>query len=136
MAIYSHPKPPRGTALLERRRKRLDKDAALREAYAEVDKRDGRICRVTGRLTIRGAVDPSSRREHHHLAGRRVRPEWRHDPNRIILVCAEAHQLITGGYLTVEGTDATGVLRFHWHGLEPKDRPFEIRSRRMSQQEE
>jgi len=54
------------------------------------------------------------RREHHHLKGRNVRPEWVTRPERIILVCKEAHELITAGFIEVEGTDARKVVRFHW----------------------
>ena len=133
---YCQPKPQRGTAMLERRKRRLTKADDLREAYALVDARDGGVCRVTGRYTVSGAPDARVRREHHHLRGRRVRPEWRSDADRIILVCAEAHQLIEGGFLTVEGDNAAGVLRFHWNGIRPSERPFAIKSRRWSQNED
>lgn len=117
--------------VVSRRKRRADAAAALREAYADVDLRDGGICRVTGRFTVPGAPDGRSRREHHHLKGRRVRPEWVTVPKRIVTVCAEAHKLITAGWIAVEGTDATRELRFHWTELAKGKRPFEIVSRRQ-----
>jgi hypothetical protein len=82
-------------------------------------------------------VDARVRREHHHLAGRNVAPEWVTDPHRIITVCSEAHQLITAGWIDVEGDDARGTIRFHWAShVQAKDKPFQIRSRRLSQERE
>lgn len=130
------PKPSKGTSLLARRTRKAEKSAALVEAYAEVDRRDGSICRVTGWFTVPKAANPDQRREHHHLKGRRVRPEWVHKPERIITVAASAHQLITGGYLVVEGDHARKPIFFHWNlpkGMRP---PFAIKSWRWSQQEE
>jgi hypothetical protein len=113
------------------RRKRRAQDAqALQEAYSDVDKREGGFCQVTGRYTLPGAPDARVRREHHHLKGRNVKPEWVTRPERIALVCAEAHALITAGWIAVEGTDARRVLRFHWTELVRGRRPFEIQSRR------
>lgn len=127
------PKPPKGSYLLERRKRKADKAAALDEAYAAVNARDGSICWATGWYTSAGAANTDQRREHHHLSGRRVKPEWRHDPDRIITLCASAHQLVTGGYLVVEGDDARKPIRFHWalpRGMKP---PFLLKSRRKSQ---
>lgn len=117
-------------AMLERRTRKLDKAKLLAEAYAEVDRLDQGICWVTGRTTSPASSDAKTAREHHHLAGRRVRPEWRHDPARIITVCREAHQLITLGKIDVEGLHRKRALFFHWN-LAPKYRPFEIQPKRV-----
>jgi hypothetical protein len=116
--------------VISRRKRRAEESKALTEAYAEVDARDAGICQVTGRYTQPGAIDPRVRREHHHLRGRNVRPEWVTKAEHIVLVCAEAHQLITMGWIAVEGTDARKPLRFHWTDLCKGRRPFEIRARR------
>jgi hypothetical protein len=49
------------------------------------------------------------------LRGRRVRPDWRDKPERICLVSAFVHDLITNGWITVEGTNANQPLFFHWN---------------------
>lgn len=123
------PKPtPR---VVSKHRKRVDADKELREAYADVDQRDGCICWVTGRYTVAGGVDPRTRREHHHLKGRNVKPEWVTRPERIITVCAEAHALITAGWIVVEGCDARKAIFFHWRAdVKPSQRPFTIAGKR------
>lgn len=117
-------------------KKRAADDAALAAAYAEVDLRDGSICWVTGRYAQAGAVDRRVRREHHHLRGRNVKPEWVTDPDRIITVVKEAHDLITSGHIVVEGDDATKPIRFHWREDVPaSSRIFHIKSKRWSANE-
>lgn len=129
----SFAKPAKGTRLLERRARRVERDQALADAYADVDARDAGFCRVTGRYTVPGAPDARVRREHHHLEPRSLSRERRADVSNLITVCAEAHQLIEGGFLIVEGTDASKVLRFHWSERAPSARPFHITSKRWSQ---
>jgi hypothetical protein len=122
---------------IRRHQKRRDKDQALEKAYAEVDARDAFYCRVTGRYTQAGAVDPRVRREHHHLSGRNVAPEDRANPRRIITTCAEVHQLLHAGLLIYEGDDANERLIFTWsERVHPNDRPFHIKSKRWSQNED
>lgn len=124
------PKPaPRA---LTKHAKRKEADQALREAYADVDARDAGYCWVTGRYTSPGAVDARQRREHHHLKGRNVKPEWVTDPRRIITVAADVHQLITCEAITVEGTDARKPMFFHWNPriVKPGKEPFHIKARR------
>lgn len=128
--IRGIPKPlPRAIAKAAKRREGAD---ALEAAYDDVDKRDAGYCWVTGRYTQPGAIDPRVRREHHHLRGRNVKPEWICEPSRIITVCAEAHQLITCGLISVEGDNARATIRFHWNGVPLAQRPFIIKSRRWS----
>jgi hypothetical protein len=122
---------------IRRHVKRRDKTDALLDAYALVDQRDQGYCRVTGRYTMSNAADPRSRREHHHLYGRNARPEFRADASKIVTVCAEAHQLLTAKLLLCEGDNADGRLVFHWsEDVKPTDRPFLIRSKRWSQNED
>ena len=117
-------------------RKRVEADAALAQAYADVDARDAGYCLVTGRYTVPGAVDPRQRREHHHLKGRNVKPEWVTRPERIITVCREAHDLITQGWIVIEGTDARKQLFAHWaEHVKPSMRPFVIKARRRGEPE-
>ena len=133
--------PPRATGTMfksdetpgavKRHQRRKDAAQALEDAYAEVDIRDAGVCWVTGRTTRSKAADARVRREHHHLKGRNVKPEWVDKPERIITVCAEAHDLITQGWIVAEGVDARREIRFHWAAhVKPALRPFHIRSRR------
>jgi hypothetical protein len=124
--MFKHDMEPRVVA----RRKRRAADAkALADAYVDVDHRDAGYCWITGRYTQSGHVDARVRREHHHLKGRRVRPEWIHRPERIVTLCAEAHELVTRGWIAVEGADARKAIFFHWTSL-AKSKPFEIKPRR------
>ncbi len=131
-------KPPKGSGRLERHARRKTEQDALDDAYAEVDQRDASICAVTGRFTKAGAPDARARREHHHLKGRNVRPDWVTVPKRIITVCAEAHQLIEGGFIEVEGEDATKPIFFHWNERMMRGRlkPFRIASKRTQPMED
>ena len=107
---------------------------ALEEAYEVVNKRDGNVCRVTGEYLQPGAVEAKYRREHHHLVPRSRAKGLVAEPSNIVLVSALAHELLTRGWIDCEGTDASGVLRFHWTAL-ATSHPFKIKSRRRSQQE-
>lgn len=104
----------------------------LGDAYAAVDARDKSICWVTGRKTHPKAVSASHRREHHHLKGRRVMPEWVNRAERIITVCAEAHQLITAGWIVVEGTDARKPIFFHYAAhVKPEQKTLVIKRKNV-----
>lgn len=129
-----NPKPPRGSGRLDRHERRRADEQQLLDAYAEVDLRDASICAVTGRFTKPGAPDARVRREHHHLKGRNVRPDWVYVAKRIITVCAEAHDLIEGGFIQVEGTDATKPIFFHWSEqmMRGRIKPFAIKSKRTA----
>lgn len=110
-------------------------DAKLMAAYAEVDRRDQGIDRVTGLLTQPNAFDPAVRRDHHHLAGRNVRPDWVYDAKRIITVSRRTHKLLQKHAIEVEGDDANGRLIFRWNRdlIPVGSEPFRIRSKRRSQ---
>ena len=117
--------------VIERHQRRKQASQALQDAYSDVDVRDGGWCWVTGRYTQSGSPDARNRREHHHLKGRNVKPSWVTEPNRIITVCAEAHQLITNGWIVVEGVDARRAVRFHWRAdIKAAQKPFQIKGRR------
>ena len=127
-------KPAKGSGRLARHERRSAERQALEDAYAEVDLRDQSICAVTGRFTKAKAPDARVRREHHHLKGRNVRPDWVYQARRIVTVCAEAHDLITGGFIEVEGTDATKPLFFHWREdmMRGRLKPFRIVGKRTA----
>ncbi len=125
------PQPKPEPRVVGRHRRRVQADAELDQAYADVDLRDGSICWVTGRFTRLGGLDARIRREHHHLKGRNVAPEWVTDPHRIITVCAEAHTLITHEFIVVEGVDARKPILFHWASwVKPEQKPFRLKSKR------
>jgi len=130
---FKHDETPRA---ITRGKKRAADAKALEDAYADVDRRDGGYCWVTGRYTQSRAADPRVRREHHHLKGRRVRPEWVTKPERIVTVCAEAHQLIGLGWIVVEGCDARKPIFFHWADfVKPQQKTFQIQAQRGARSE-
>lgn len=129
------PRPVNGAAMfksdltpvkVERHNRRQAKQKALEDVYKRVDARDRNTCRVTGRSLTAGAVDSGSRREHHHLVQRSRSRARRADEHNIILVSALAHDLITRGWIAVEGTDARKALFFHWTAL-AKSKPIVIK---------
>lgn len=132
MGRYGVPCPKPEPRAITAREKRLEDEAALDAAYAEVDLRDGPYCRVTGRYTQAGAIDPRVRREHHHLEPRSLKPERIYDPTNIVVVCAEAHQLFKAQWLENEGVNATKPVFFHWNRAfcKPGKEPFVIKARR------
>lgn len=131
MLAFPKPEP----LAIHRAKRKAARETALEQAYREVDLRDQGVCWATGRTTRPGDPDSRVRRDHHHLAGRRVRPDWRHDPRRILTLTAEAHQLVTAGALLVEGDDATKRVLFHWNReiVKPGKEPFRLKSKRWSQ---
>lgn len=134
MSFKPNFKPPKGSGRLDRHERRLTDEEKLLATYAEVDARDGSVCWVTGRFTKPGAPDARARREHHHLKGRNVRPDWVYKAERIITLCAEAHELITGGFIEVEGYDARKPIFFHWREdlMRGRKRPFRIVGKRTA----
>lgn len=128
------PKPAKGSGRLARNERRAAEEKALNDAYELVNVRDGNQCRVTGRFVQAGAVDARVRREHHHLEPRSLSPLRVADPANIILVCAEAHDLITGRFIEVEGDDATKPVFFHWNeeAMKGRIKPFRIVGKRTA----
>lgn len=119
-----------------RKVKKSEKDAALAKAYAEVDTRDSGICWVTGVKTFATHADARFRREHNHLKGRRVKPEWREKPERIITCSALAHSLITLGKIQVSGDDARKPISFAWApGVKPREQVIRIQASRVKASE-
>lgn len=113
---------------VQRWSKKKAKQDKLEDAYAVVNIRDGNKCRITGKPLDAASLDPAHRREHHHLTGRRVRPDWRERPERIILVSKLAHDCITQGWLVIQGTDGRKPIFAHWAShVKPTQRPFQIR---------
>lgn len=75
----------------------IPKDSGFKKKHADrmspvafrkaVWDRDGGRCRATGQRLERGQGDVA------HLKCRRVRPDWKTDPDRAILLSAEMHRL-------------------------------------------
>jgi hypothetical protein len=95
--------------------KRRAFDQALAKAYAEVNLRDANRSRATGRELFPSTTDKKSLREHNHIKGRNVAPEWVTDPARIFLVSTREHRYIHAGDLLFEGDDARKLLVFFWN---------------------
>lgn len=106
---------------LERHRKGVAKDAALEACYAEVDKRDGKRCQVTGVSLTAGAVDDKRRLERNHLKPRSTGPEVRHDADNVLTVSAKVHALMQASALLAvdaKGRKTTRVSKiagFEWN---------------------
>jgi hypothetical protein len=118
--------------VVERHERRKQRQQELEDAYRYVDERDGNRCWVTGTLLSPAAIDPAARREHHHLVPRSRSKALRAVAHNIILVSALAHELITKGWIAVEGDDARRPIFFHYTEL-AKSRPLIIKRRNMSQ---
>jgi hypothetical protein len=134
MTFSTNFKQPKGSARLDRKARKAEEDAALAAAYEIVNQRDANLCRVTGRFLSPSSVMAETRREHHHLQPRSIAPDRIADPSNIILVAAEVHQLITGGFIEIEGKDATKALFAHWNEAAMKGRikPFRIVGKRTA----
>lgn len=84
------PKPVKGKAAKTKKYRRLNADRRFRDAvWAKADGVD----RSTGRPVYRVHADADKRGQVCHLKGRRVRPEWKRDPNRAIVMSDTQHQL-------------------------------------------
>jgi hypothetical protein len=121
---------PKGTPrILEQHRKGVEADAKLAKAYEAVNLRDLNRCVVTGVPLTWPNQDAKRRREHHHLAGRRVQPSWRTNPHRIVLVSGYVHELLTCHALLVLGDDARKPLKFAWNRalISRGKEPFRLR---------
>lgn len=112
--------------VVARATRKKEKADALANAYEVVNRRDGNRCRATGVPLAAGDMDPRHRREHHHLRGRRVRPEWREKPERICLLSGFVHELVERGWIDIEGTDARKPLFFHYTSL-AKSHPIQLK---------
>lgn len=129
------PKPIRGMHTFTRRKTKAQR---LLEAYEVVNRRDGNLSRVSGCYLLPTSADNRQRREHHHLKGRNVRPDWRCAPERIILCSAFEHGLLEHDAILYEGDDARERIVFFWNRekVKPGEEPIRLLSKRWSQNEE
>lgn len=102
-------------AVLDKSSKKSDHEKQLAKAYATVNEREADTCQVSGVKLSPASRDEKRRREHHHLKGRNVKPEWVYDAKRIVLVSAHVHKLLQGKVILVDGTDATKPVVFSWN---------------------
>lgn len=126
-----HPKSAEVPVKVARHQRKAAQAQRLEGAYASVNRREGNRCQASGAPLWAIVVEARYRREHHHIKARRVKPGGREDPDNIVLVSALAHDLITKGWLLVEGEHAPTV-RFRWAaGVKPGQKPFRLRRRRV-----
>ena len=116
-------------AVLERHDKRTEHEKKLAACYAKVDERDESICWVTGVTLTPFAENEKFRREHHHLKGRNVKPEWVYDQARVVTVSSAVHKLLQSHALEAFGTDARKPIYFAWNPnmVDIKRPPFRLR---------
>lgn len=123
-SLFKHQEPDASTS---RKQKQTDAEKKLAAAYAEVDTRDDSVCWVTGRKLSPRGTDEWKVRTHHHLKGRRVKPEWIDKPERIITVSLGVHKQITLGKLKVFGDDTRKPITFAWDAsVKKQDQTFRI----------
>jgi hypothetical protein len=72
--------------------RRAAASTAERQCYADVDKRDGRRCRVCGRQARPGVASMLDRLHHHHMILRSRGGQ--HEPSSVISLCAGCHSEI------------------------------------------
>jgi hypothetical protein len=97
------PKVPRLTRMEEKQARRADAETELRKCYASVDKRDHRVCRVSGLMLTAGAPDPRKRLERHHMVERSIDKTKIADPSNVITVSGFVHAQLTAHRLHLEG---------------------------------
>lgn len=95
MSLPFHPQPKPSTRLAEAQAAKKIRDEQARVFRSKVWSRDKGRCRVCQKAVKRTlGLDPL-RGEVHHLRGRNVAPEARHDVARAILVCLFDHLRLT-----------------------------------------
>lgn len=107
--------PKHRPAVLEKASKASEHDRKLAAAYVVVNEREQDVCQVSGVKLAPVSLNEKRRREHHHLKGRRVKPEWVYQPKRILLVSTFIHKLLQSSSILVDGTDATKPLSLTWN---------------------
>ena len=107
-------------------------DAALRKAYEKVDKRDGKVCQVTGRPLTANHPDLKLALERHHLDERSGHKDRVADADNILTCSTFAHKYLqSGALLPVDkrGKDTTSVKKiagYKWNPRLVKRPPFRV----------
>jgi hypothetical protein len=127
------PFPKGQPSVIAKQRRQAARAAMIAKAYDEVNRRDGGRCRVTGVFLFAYSQNDRTRREHHHLQGRCVRPEWITRPRRIVLVSAFAHKLLTANALLPDQLDADKLIIWRWNYriVKPGEEPLRLSSKRV-----
>lgn len=97
---------------IEGKAKARAEDRAWRDTCADVDRRDRRICQITGRPLQVGAVDAWSDLARHHLELRSKSKARRYVAENVLTVSRAIHQLVHAGALRLldkRGRDARAV---------------------------
>jgi hypothetical protein len=102
-------------AVIAKGRKKSEHERKLAEAYREVEVREDNVCQVSGVKLQPRTDNPKRLREHHHIKGRNVKPEWVYESKRIVLCSKFIHDLFTGKALILDSTDATKPLALRWN---------------------
>lgn len=115
--------------------KKAAKDAALQDAYDQVDARDKKRCQVTGVRLTAGHVEDAKALERDHLAPRSTDKARVTDPDNILTVSRKVHQLLQSSALHVldtHGRETTRVsqiagFRFNRAMVPAGKEPFKLR---------
>lgn len=107
--------PKHAPRVIETARKASEHDRKLAKAYAAVNVREDNRCQVTGVPLTPRTANERRLRDHHHLTGRRVAPEWTYRPERILLVSRLVHRLLESNALLPDGCDARKPIKFAWN---------------------
>ena len=141
MDLDSRTFPPRATGSMfksdlkpvavERRTKKVSKTSALRKAYEAVDKRDGRVCQITGRKLVADHDDEAKRLTRDHLAPRSTAPDRVTDLDNLLTCSWLAHkELQASRILPVdkdghETTYVSKIAGYRW-SERVKNPPFKL----------
>jgi hypothetical protein len=105
MAMPFLPQPKPAPRALEKLKRKAAEARAIKECYAEVDRRDGSQCRVCKKRV--GGISMLHKRIHHHLIYRSAGGP--HEPWNLLSICMVCDDLIhREGVLKVSG-DANAV---------------------------
>lgn len=100
----SFPKPARGTALIERKQRRLDRVAAEQKVMQAALKRDHRVCRnprCSFKKSLKLPVDPCHAFQHRGSGGNPAGDRTA-ETKLIMSLCRGCHGLLDAGDLSIE----------------------------------
>jgi hypothetical protein len=105
------PKPSKFDRVAQKRRDKLDEDAAWVALCKAVDLRDKRECRCCGRSgKVDGAASVLERLHRHHIQYRSASGE--DTLENVLILCSFCHLAEHAGQLTLIGTNANEVIDF------------------------
>lgn len=127
--------PKHTPSVLQDDAKRRRVQAALDRCYDAVDRRDGKVCRVTGIPLTHKHEDKARRLTRDHLGPRSTYPEDKFNPDNVLTVSWRVHEYLQSSSLIPvdkrgqETRRVSKIHRFEWNRrlVEAGKEPFRIR---------